>query len=33
MIAELQLVFMVKNKNADEELGIAHTFKYIGAIV
>ena len=33
MIGELQLVFTVKDKNAREELGIAHTLKYIGAMV
>ncbi len=28
MIRELQLVFIVRNKDAEGELGVVHTFKY-----
>ncbi len=33
MIGELQLVFTVKDENAGEELGVAYTPKYTGAMV
>ncbi len=33
MIGELQLVFMVREEDAGEELGVAHTPKYTGAMV
>lgn len=33
MIEKLQLVFIIKNKGIIGELDIAHTFKYIGAII
>ncbi len=33
MIRELQLVFTVRDEDAREKLGVAHTPKYIGAMV
>lgn len=33
MIGELQLVFIVRDTDVGEELGITHTSKYNGAMV
>ena len=33
MIGKLQLIFIVRDKNARRKLGVAHITKYIGAMV